>query len=125
VSHADFARLEKLLNLVTADIDFQRNSGASSVEEGGDRKPDPRCELADSLFKALPKGARRALLTALRHAGGERLQATWYEYPLHSNFDKFDRERLRQAAERAGLVEYRGAPYVTVLGYEWATGKSV
>jgi hypothetical protein len=79
---------------------------------------------ADRLFNALPKGARRALLTALRHPGGERLQAAWYEYPLHSNFDKFDREKLRRVAEQAGFVEYRGAAYVTPFGHEWAKGKS-
>lgn len=65
---------------------------------------------------------RRALRCALHgRSVFEELPVTWYEYPRHSNFDKANRERLRQFAEDEGLVVYsRGGPRATEAGIEWA-----
>ena len=84
---------------------------------------DQRGEFADTLIGSLPKVAQRVLVYELRKAPGIRLADCWYEYPRQSNFDKFDRQRLRDAAEEAGLLDIRA--HVTEFGHQWAEGKSV
>jgi hypothetical protein len=64
----------------------------------------------------------RWLRTLLRpYRAGEKMAASWYEYPARSNYDRSDRERLGVAAEAAGFVEYRsGHPWLTEAGERWA-----
>jgi hypothetical protein len=69
----------------------------------------------------LPPRARRVLINWCKRGYDELLPVTWYEYPAASNFDKWDREELRTAAEDAGFVVYtRGGPRVTEEGFTWA-----
>ncbi|MCA3000349.1 MAG: hypothetical protein ING75_17310 [Rhodocyclaceae bacterium] len=74
-------------------------------------------------IEALPPRAKRVLVSYLSQPAGTRLSVMWYEYPLSSNMDKWPRERLQQAADDAGFIEYIGGhPVVTPLGHEWAKG---
>lgn len=73
---------------------------------------------------ALPPKAKRVLIATLQVPAGTRLCVHWYEYQRGSNFDKWPRERIQEAAEKAGFVEYsRGHPWVTPAGHEWATAQ--
>ncbi|MCA2998453.1 MAG: hypothetical protein ING75_07600 [Rhodocyclaceae bacterium] len=72
-------------------------------------------------IKALPPRAKRVLVSYLNLPAGTRLPIGWYEYLRSTNMDKWPRERLQQAADDAGFIEYIGGhPVVTPLGHEWA-----
>lgn len=69
----------------------------------------------------LPAKAKRALVGELRKPVGTRLAVNWYEFQRSSNFDKYPREQIKDAAEAAGFVEYKsGHPWVTEAGHQWA-----
>jgi hypothetical protein len=69
----------------------------------------------------LPAKAKRGLVGILSLPVGTRLSISWYEFMRSSNFDKFPRERIRDAAEADGFVVYReGHPWVTETGFAWA-----
>lgn len=70
---------------------------------------------------ALPARAKRVLIDTLLKGVGTRLAIDWYDYQRASNFDKSTRAPIKQAAEAAGFIEYRGGhPWVTDAGYQWA-----
>jgi hypothetical protein len=67
-----------------------------------------------------PRKARQLLVSTLSVPAGTRLRVDWYEI-RYSNFDRTSREYIREAAEAAGFVEYRGGhPWVTEAGCAWA-----
>jgi hypothetical protein len=69
---------------------------------------------------ALPPKAKLIVVTTLSHPAGTRLGVDWYEN-RSSNFDRKSKEHIREAAEAAGFVEYRGGhPWVTAAGSAWA-----
>jgi hypothetical protein len=70
--------------------------------------------------EGLPPKARQLVIGMLTQPAGTRLRVDWYE-GRHSNFDRKSREYIREAAEAAGFVEYRGGhPWVTAVGNAWA-----
>lgn len=69
----------------------------------------------------LPPWARHQLaLTLHLKSPGQELSVTWYEFSRRSNFDKLDRDKIRQVAEDDGLVVYSRGPKVTDVGIDWA-----
>jgi hypothetical protein len=72
-------------------------------------------------IESLSPRERRVLAGTCRQCAGTQLSTRWYEYQRSSNFDRRNREVLREAAESAGFVEYRfGHPWVTEAGRKWA-----
>lgn len=70
--------------------------------------------------EGLPPKARQLVALALSKPAGTQLPVDWYE-GRHSNFDRKPREYIRDAAEAAGFVEYKGGhPWVTTAGAAWA-----
>lgn len=70
--------------------------------------------------EGLPPKAKQLVALTLSKPAGTKLPVDWYE-GRHSNFDRKPREYIRDAAEAAGFVEYRGGhPWVTAAGAAWA-----
>lgn len=54
----------------------------------------------------------------IRKGAGGELETLWYEYPRRSNFDKLDRQKIRDTAEEDGFITLRRI--VTDVGIDWA-----
>jgi hypothetical protein len=78
--------------------------------------------MSTEAIRKLPKRAKRCLVDKLSLPEGTLLPCHWYEYPKASNMDCWPRERLREAAEKAGFIQiHDSAHYIsTPEGRAWA-----